>query len=277
MKYNKKVVESILNHLEHGGTVEGACGAARIAKSTFYLWIDEHPEFADAVEIAKNRAIHRAETKLDSAIESENVQAISFWLRCRADYKPTERREADVSLTGELKHQVNIPSGKSAAGIALEAACNAVAPEYKTEIVNAFKRDLQFGNANGEEYIEALNSLPAEIQEKMDIAGMAAFEAAKALGFPESLPENPELKAIMEKARQERRARHEANLSNLEHPGDDRDGFYGKDASGYFVVKKQADIEFKKNGKSTRYSELVEEADGKVREFNQERYKKGLP
>jgi len=98
MKYREKTVAAILDHLDRGGTVEGSCGCAGISKSTFYIWLDEHPEFSDAVELAKNRAIHRAETELDKAIAAGNINALTFWLRCRAGYSFHEKREITGSL-----------------------------------------------------------------------------------------------------------------------------------------------------------------------------------
>lgn len=59
-KYVPHLVDDFIDLLEDGNTLEDAAKVANVTHRTIYRWINEHPEFADAVEKAKALARTRA-------------------------------------------------------------------------------------------------------------------------------------------------------------------------------------------------------------------------
>jgi len=175
-KYTEKIVKAILGHLERGGTVEGASGSAGISTSTFFTWQQERLEFAEAVELAQNAAITRAETELDKAIDGGNVSAITFWLRARAGYNFTEKR--DVVLKAELEHK-NKPRGPDVGYKAFEAAFAAIPEEHQERFIAEL--DPNHPGINPEHLQKALATLPESIRAGVVGAMDIVFAASKAL------------------------------------------------------------------------------------------------
>lgn len=72
MDTNKKAVLQMLEKTR--GIVSSACISANIARSTFYLWCNEDPEFKQAVEDINEAAIDFVESKLIEKIDGIAVQ-----------------------------------------------------------------------------------------------------------------------------------------------------------------------------------------------------------
>lgn len=91
--------KKILEHLSAGGTYAGAAGAAGISERTLRTWRSEMPEFAERCEQAELAAISTAEAELSRAVREGDRNSLHFWLRSRAGYSFTEKRE----ITGTLE------------------------------------------------------------------------------------------------------------------------------------------------------------------------------
>ena len=94
-KFNKTTCDKIIEALEKGDTINGACGYAGIHKSTFYNWYNEGAkyktgqkrEFHDDVDKAKDTATDFYENVIYQAAKYGKWQAGAWWL---------ERRRADT-------------------------------------------------------------------------------------------------------------------------------------------------------------------------------------
>lgn len=77
-KYNEKTVGRILSLIRHDTyIVPEICRQAGIAKTTFYRWQEEHPEFAEAIEEAREERLQQfvkeAERSLLKRIQGYDV------------------------------------------------------------------------------------------------------------------------------------------------------------------------------------------------------------
>lgn len=63
---NKKntIKEAVLESLSNGATITAACKAAGVGRTTFYKWIEEDVEFAEAVSHSENASIITVEDAL---------------------------------------------------------------------------------------------------------------------------------------------------------------------------------------------------------------------
>jgi len=85
-KYDPTFCDEIINFMEAGYSVTAFAGHKRVARSTIYKWVDEHPEFSDALEAAQAVAALWWENRLrDCAERGEgNATASIFGLKNRA-------------------------------------------------------------------------------------------------------------------------------------------------------------------------------------------------
>lgn len=77
--------ELLIEQLRKIPITQIACEKLGIARSTFYRWRDEDPEFKEKLieALIKGKALinDMAESKLIAGIQSNNMQAITYWLR----------------------------------------------------------------------------------------------------------------------------------------------------------------------------------------------------
>ena len=94
-KFNEKTCNKIIEALEKGDSIEGACGYAGINKTTFHRWYNEGAnyksgkkrKFHDDVDNAKDSATDFYENVIYEAAKNGKWQAGAWWL---------ERRRADL-------------------------------------------------------------------------------------------------------------------------------------------------------------------------------------
>jgi hypothetical protein len=79
---NKKVFLKIL--ALQAGNVTKACAAAKVWRGTYYLWAKEDPEFAQAVQHAKESCKDFFEGLLLKEAKAGNTTAIMGWLNANA-------------------------------------------------------------------------------------------------------------------------------------------------------------------------------------------------
>jgi len=109
MKRNDK--KAIVEQLRKTPIIQIACEKIGLSRASFYRWKKDDQKFADNVEQAIEEGSHlindMAESQLISAIKSNNLSAIIFWLRNHhRSYSPkleVTSKSSDAPLTDEQK------------------------------------------------------------------------------------------------------------------------------------------------------------------------------
>lgn len=111
MKTNKKeqTKKALLEALEKSlGVVTSACKVAGIARTTFYQYLKEDPEFAQQVKDIENITLDFAESQLHKQIKEGNTTATIFFLKTKGKKRGyVERQE----ITGPEGGAINYHSG----------------------------------------------------------------------------------------------------------------------------------------------------------------------
>lgn len=79
-KLTREMVKTITDAMGTGMNVEDTCLYAGIGKSTFYEWIAEFPEFADAIKTAEVKAKMRRILRIEQAARNGAWQADAWYL-----------------------------------------------------------------------------------------------------------------------------------------------------------------------------------------------------
>ena len=78
--------ETILKALENSlGVVTVACKQADIPRSTYYKWLKEDEEFAQAVKEIENIALDFAESQLHTQMKDGSTSATIFYLKTKGN------------------------------------------------------------------------------------------------------------------------------------------------------------------------------------------------
>jgi hypothetical protein len=103
--------EAMLQALENSlGVVTVACKKTDTPRSTYYKWLKEDEEFAQAVKEIENIALDFAESQLHTQIKDGSTSATIFYLKTKGKKRGyIERSELDLSSGDEpIKINVNI-------------------------------------------------------------------------------------------------------------------------------------------------------------------------
>ena len=95
-KYSSDRVLVIIDYLNKGVSIKGACMAANIAQKTYYRWMNEIPEFKEMVEAAQGDI----EATLISDIMASDDWRAKAWIlerRYPNDYSTKQKVEVDVN------------------------------------------------------------------------------------------------------------------------------------------------------------------------------------
>lgn len=99
-----KQKQLLLEQLKKTPIVQVAAERVGIARSTFYRWKTEDPDFAVAADEAVDQGVslmnEYAESMLISAIKDRNLTAVFYWLNHRHPAYETR-----VKVDGRIKHQ----------------------------------------------------------------------------------------------------------------------------------------------------------------------------
>jgi hypothetical protein len=96
----RRITDSLLAHLEMGGTRQGACGSAGISFRELCARMEADPEFAEALEEAECRGLAADEKRLATDVEDGNRQSLLFRLR-RAYQSGKNGKRAGVKKADE--------------------------------------------------------------------------------------------------------------------------------------------------------------------------------
>jgi len=95
-----KVLEAL--QISHG-IVTAACKSAHVTRKTYYSWLKKDALFKAQVDQIQDVALDFVESKLLTNIESGNVLAQMFYLKCRGKSRGfVEKVESDISGTLKL-------------------------------------------------------------------------------------------------------------------------------------------------------------------------------
>ena len=103
--------ETILKALENSlGVVTVACKQADIPRSTYYKWLKEDEEFAQAVKEIENIALDFAESQLHTQMKDGSTPATIFYLKTKGKKRGyIERSELDLTTDNEpIKININL-------------------------------------------------------------------------------------------------------------------------------------------------------------------------
>lgn len=91
-QYSQAKVDEVCSYIEEGVPLKWAYRAAGIGHTTFYEWQEKHPEFAEAVEEARARAIANRVGRINKAAKEGTWQADAWYLE-RQDPDEFGRRQ----------------------------------------------------------------------------------------------------------------------------------------------------------------------------------------
>ena len=103
--------EAILQALENSlGVVTIACKQADVPRSTYYKWLKEDTDFAQAVKEIENIALDFAESQLHAQIKDGSTSATIFYLKTKGKKRGyVEKSELDLTSGNEpVKLRINI-------------------------------------------------------------------------------------------------------------------------------------------------------------------------
>ena len=114
-KLTPKVQEIIVKCLESGLSIAGACGKAKIDRSTYYDWYNKgkaaksgrYKDFHDAVDNAKNTAQANFEGVIAKATV-DNWQAAAWWLERRRPGMYRKKEYKELEFEGTVKEDVTV-------------------------------------------------------------------------------------------------------------------------------------------------------------------------
>lgn len=104
-KYDPAYCDDARAFLAEGYSVAAFAGSIGVATSTVYKWVEEHPEFSDAIKAGQAGAVHWWENRLrDVAAKGEgNATACIFGLKNRAPSEWRDKTETEHSFNAVIK------------------------------------------------------------------------------------------------------------------------------------------------------------------------------
>jgi len=103
MNKTKQHKKAVLEALEQSlGVVTSACRKAGVGRTTFYGWIKDDEEFAEAVRDIENVALDFAESQLHKQIKDGIPTSTIFYLKTKGKKRGyVERVENDLTSNGK--------------------------------------------------------------------------------------------------------------------------------------------------------------------------------
>lgn len=110
--YDPKFCDEMKEYLSQGFSVLAACGKCGFAKSTCYLWMEDHPEFSDAIKSGQAAAAAWWEERLMKIADGGdgNATAAIFGVknRSRDEYQDKVVQEHTGAEGKDLNFTVNV-------------------------------------------------------------------------------------------------------------------------------------------------------------------------
>jgi transposase len=102
-KYTPDVVERIVQAIQLGSPYNLACQYAGISHETFHQWINNKPEFSEAVKEAEGKAVVGWLAKIEKAATSGSWQAAAWKLERRYFQEFGQRARLDINIKQEVE------------------------------------------------------------------------------------------------------------------------------------------------------------------------------
>jgi hypothetical protein len=83
-----------------GGIIYLACEAANIGRRTYFVWMKKDPEFAASVRELDEYLLDFTESKLMAKIQSGNLTAMIFYLKCKGKARGWVERQEVTGAEG---------------------------------------------------------------------------------------------------------------------------------------------------------------------------------
>jgi len=97
----KKQQEEWLGAFKNYWTISGACKRIGMSRETYYQWTRKYPDFLKRKKEIEKEQLDLVESKLYESINSGNLGAIIFYLKCRGGQKWKEKSIQEIR--GKLK------------------------------------------------------------------------------------------------------------------------------------------------------------------------------
>lgn len=100
--YNPAYCEQVVDFLAQGYSLAAFAGSLRTSRASVYRWVDEHPEFRDAVKDGQAAAVYWWESAGKKLAETGegNATAIIFGLKNRAADEWRDVKATEISGVG---------------------------------------------------------------------------------------------------------------------------------------------------------------------------------
>lgn len=111
---NAKKELFIKSFLANGFNISKACEESKVGRTTYYDWMDNDKEFADAIEEAQEKLIDSVEDALYGKILDGDTTSIIFFLKTKAKKRGyVEKQEIDSNIDMNVHAKViKLPSRK---------------------------------------------------------------------------------------------------------------------------------------------------------------------
>jgi hypothetical protein len=104
-KYDDSLPEHFIKTMASGFSPAAVAGSLLISRSTLYNWIEEHPEFAEAIEVGKAARQYFLENRLlFEGTSAQGLTAVIFALKNAAPEDWRDKRE--VAHSGKVAHEL---------------------------------------------------------------------------------------------------------------------------------------------------------------------------
>ena len=108
--YKPEYCERVIEYGRAGKSITWMAASLDVAKSTLYLWIDEHPEFSDAITRARQLSQQWWEDAGQNALASREFNA-PVWSKSMAarfpdEWRDSAKHEHTGSDGGAIQHAV---------------------------------------------------------------------------------------------------------------------------------------------------------------------------
>lgn len=89
------------------GNISYLCQSVGISRYTYYDWLKNDPEFKAKIEAEREGLIDFAEAKLFQLIDSKNITAIIFFLKCKGKGRGYLERQ-EIEHSGGLDNKLTV-------------------------------------------------------------------------------------------------------------------------------------------------------------------------
>lgn len=107
-KYNEAYCDAIVAHAHGGGSLTAFAATLLVSRRTLNIWADAHPEFAEAMAIAKAIACSWYEERLRNIVDGKggpgSAQTVIFALKNLGDIDWKDEKHQKHHHGGEVKH-----------------------------------------------------------------------------------------------------------------------------------------------------------------------------